>query len=126
MKALLKAYYKITGKIPRHLPQTKEEFEKIKSILISTYDLEDTPQVWYTVASHMTALHPQKIKQSYEAMANVAKRMKINGVLQDQKILAEQELRAKMEELAKKAAEEAKHESVDLPTGTPEAEPPVS
>jgi hypothetical protein len=107
MKALIKTYYKLTGKIPRRLPQTPEEFDRIKKILIETYNLEDSPQVWYTVASHMASTHPAEIKRSYEALANIAKRMKINGILQDQKLLAEKALKDKMEELAKKAAEEA-------------------
>lgn len=82
---LTRAYYKLTGHIPRPMPETKEDLEKIKDVFKTYFDIKDDPQVWYTIFSNIGAIKADKVRFSYQSLANIAKRLDTNKLLQDQK-----------------------------------------
>lgn len=90
MSPAIKLYYKLTASIPRHLPKTKEDVEKVKEIFTLAYNLKDSPQVWYTIFANMAAMKADETKISYKRLTNIAKRLDINKLLQDQKLVEHQ------------------------------------
>jgi uncharacterized protein YerC len=75
---MARLYYYLTAHIPRPMPESKEDLERLKEIFIKYYGLEDSPTVWYTVFANIASVKANKI-------TNIAKRLDINKLLQDQK-----------------------------------------
>ncbi len=93
-------YYELTKFIPRRLPQTKEEFEDLKYTLETYLGLDRDPVYWYTVCSQITRQDPDKspsIFKPYTHYLKSALKLKINGLAQDQKILAGEQIKANLE-----------------------------
>ncbi len=103
---LFKGYYQLTAAFPRRMPSTPEEFEKTKSILINYFGLDDRPDIWLTVCGQLTGTKATSIRKPYKDLANAAKRLNINLVAHNKKLVAISELNAKLELVAKQMADE--------------------
>ncbi len=137
-----KLYYLLTAYVPRKLPSDEWEYDDLKGILIKYFGLkQDDPKTWLTVAGHIQSTPTYKMTCSYGLLANVAKRLTVNKLAQEHKILETARLnallQAKMEEEAKRMQEEAdeageapltteqvndKLMSADIPGYTPRSE----
>lgn len=95
----------MTVRLPRKLPKSKEDFEKVKQVFIKYYDLEDDAKTWVTIINHMNSTHGTKTRKAYIDLINPAKRLKTNQILQNilQEYILElqTDLAIKMEALAK-------------------------
>ncbi len=95
-------FYRLTSRIPRRLPQTKEEYEHLKYVLIQYFGLAEDPTTWYTMASEITGTPRHQLYRSYRGLANVGIRFAyVNAVAQDFKQLAGMEIQANLEKKAK-------------------------
>lgn len=107
MDFIFKTWFWLTAYIPRPLPTNEEEYLNFQQDLIQYFGLEDNDHVWITVASQIHATPPTSLYRSYGKIANAAKRLKVNAIAQDQKLLAvgnlEHKLKLKLEDMAKKA-----------------------
>lgn len=108
MNKLTKAYYKATAFVPRRLPYTEAEFLKFKSTILETYDFADTPANMATMVGQITCTPAHKVRKSYAHIANVMKRLTINGVAQSYRIKAIKDLESQLEILTAQEAEKAK------------------
>lgn len=79
---LAKFYYHLTAYYPRRLPTTETELLKLRETLIKYYGLEDKVEVWYTVASQISATKPIVIRKPYAHLVNAATRLKTNTLAQ--------------------------------------------
>lgn len=82
---IARLYYFLTAHIPRPMPETQDDIDNLKEIFIKYYNLEDSPTVWYTVFANIASIKANKKTISYRAITNIAKRLDINKLLQDQK-----------------------------------------
>lgn len=57
----------------------------LKDLLIKYYDVEDRPDVWFTVASQMTAGNPYSVRRAYVYYVNIAKRLPTNRLVKEVK-----------------------------------------
>lgn len=113
-----KLYYKLTAHVPRHLPETSEDIKKIKEVFTQVFGLEDSPQVWYTVFANMASVKATSTRVSYASLVNIAKRLEINKLLQDQKKIEHDTHMLTLKEEAEKAIEDAKSNDIPaLPIG---------
>lgn len=119
MNSIIRTYYRLTAFIPRPLPRTENEFLDLKAKLIHYFDVQDRPDIWMTVCGQMTSLAPVKTRISYQRLVNVAKRLDINGVVHNQKVLENGKLMARLKELTDKMADEEKNNSA-MPDGSPD------
>lgn len=110
MAFIYKWYYILTKYLPRPLPQSELEFSKLKELFTTVYGLEDHPQVWYTVASQLTAGPPTSLYRSYGNMVNVAKRLKVAALAQIEKQYASQDLERRLKEEAERLTDAFKKE----------------
>jgi len=110
---MFKLYYLLTAYIPRKLPTTPLEYAQLKDILVDYYGVPNDAAAWITVAGQITSTQANKLRKSYGAIANAAKRLEINKLASEQKAVEmarfqdklEKELKAYVE--AEKANEEA-------------------
>lgn len=109
-ETLRKAFYQLTAYVPRRLPRTENEYQKLKNVLTGYYGVQNNPKVWITVASHITGTHAEKLRKPWGKIANCAKRLDINYLAQTHKLNAaedmDRDLKAKMEEQVKRFKEE--------------------
>lgn len=122
MDFIFKTWFWLTAYIPRPLPTNEDEYENFQQDLIQYFGLEDNDHVWITVASQIHATPPTSLYRSYGKIANAAKRLKVNAIAQDQKLLAvgnlEHKLKLKLEDMAKKAEDSGgATESADVQQG---------
>ena len=115
MQKIKQLYYKATAHVPRPMPTTKEELNKLKDIFRQAFGLEDNPQVWYTVFANIASKKATSTKISYGSLVNIAKRLDINKFLQDQKQLEYDAHMSTLEKKAKDALDEAKEQYVADP-----------
>lgn len=109
------------------LPETKEEWEKLKHRFLSLPDVDDTPETWTFVLSHLQGI---KMPAVYFDMQDVwlhYKRWKISKVLQDEKVVYIQMLQDKLNEKMKEMAKELGNEGIpssgeQMPSGSPDSE----
>ena len=98
-------YYQLTAYIPRPIPTTVEEYEEMKEIFMRYYGLENSAPIWATVAGQICSTPATNLRKSYGSIVNAAKRLAINKLANDQKMLAieglQNMLKAKMEQVAK-------------------------
>lgn len=114
-----KLYYHLTKYLPRPLPQTDEEFNHLKDILMLYYGLEDHPKYIYTLASQMMAGSPTSLYRSYGVMINAVRKLNTAAVVQSQRELASALLKARLEAQMKEMQdafkeEESKSETADV------------
>lgn len=126
----MKIYWIVTSWIPRPLPRSKAEWEKFKKVLSLFLNVPNEPQSWATVAGHVSAIPSHNTRKPYRYFANVAKRLAINKLAQDERSLAlqtiKESLEAKMKELVdKEAAEIMAAGEPKLVVQTPSDEPPM-
>lgn len=123
-----KVFYMATTHIPRPLPSTPEEYNKLKNILRDYYGLDDTDDVWACVGGQITATPATKVWKSYSSIVNPVKRLKINKVAHEDRLAAYQRIQEKQMSDLKTAVDkvvEATDESRDLPKGSLNTEEPV-
>lgn len=98
------------------LPLTLEAFEEMKQSLIKDYQTPDQPEVWYTIASHIQAAKAWTVSIPLKELADVGRKVIINKVAQDQKVIEAAKIQVKLEEAAKKVADAIKAEEEANPT----------
>lgn len=87
MSEFLKTYYKLTAWFPRKMPENIQELEALRKVFVEAFGLEDSNQVFYTVFANIASVKATSIRIRYDHVTNIAKRLNINKLLQDQKIL---------------------------------------
>lgn len=92
------------------LPVTEAEFLLLKENLTQYHGVTDKPEVWYTIASHIQSQKPSQVTITLKELANVGRKVIINQVAQDQKLIEADKIQRKLEEVALKVAIEAKQE----------------
>lgn len=107
-----KLYYLLTAYIPRQLPQTQEQFEEVRAIMIKYYGLEDDPKITYTLAAQLMAGKPTSLRRSYGAMANATKKLGIAKMVQDLKSLAVNQEKINLEAKSKASLAEGSNGSM--------------
>lgn len=105
-KILIQGYFRLTGSLPRRLPETKEELERMRETLIQYFGVDEAPETWYTVYSEITGTCRTNMRRSLKELANVARRLHVNQIVQDHKVLASEAIRAKLEEKLKEVVSE--------------------
>jgi hypothetical protein len=93
---LITIYYQFTKFYPRRIPITNHQYYQMKTALISL-GVEDTPENWYTIASHIQSINILKIRVKYSELVNVIIRFKTNKLAQEQKKIAGTLINAKLE-----------------------------
>jgi len=83
------------------LPETPEQWEKIKKEFIKKFRVEDTPETWTFVLSQLQNTKMPELEFDYTNVYNHYKRYKIAEVLQKEKVVYLQELQSKLEEKVK-------------------------
>lgn len=78
------------------LPETKQEWEKIKKYFLSKHKIEDSPETWTFILSQLQNTKMPDLDFKYEVVFAHYKRWKIAKVLQDEKTVYIQELEAKL------------------------------
>lgn len=96
----------LTAGWPRKLPQTLDEWNSLKERLHLYFGVEDEPTRWYTVAGYVMSTPPGSMRRSLSYLANVANRLHVNQLAQDQRELATIEGKRRLEEAAKKVVED--------------------
>lgn len=121
---LKRLFHKVTSPLPRRLPSTTEEFERLRDTLSKYYGLDkDDPNVWITVSGQITSTPATSVRKSYKDIANAAKRLNINLIAHTYKTVAIATLNAKLEEKMKQTVEAMKSEpkeEPDVQVGSPD------
>lgn len=89
-----------------NLPNSKEEWEVIKSIFLRDYGIIDEPQSWLFILSQIQNVKMPELSTSYQTITAYYKRWKIGAILQDQKTIELEKLNAILEEKVKALAKE--------------------
>ena len=76
-------WYQLTAYLPRLLPTTPEQYERLKHVLIHAYGVPDEPPVWILVSGQISSVPAQKIRLAWGLIANAAKRMQINQFMRE-------------------------------------------
>lgn len=109
IELFIKAWYLATASYPRVMPKTDSQWYEMKEALVSAFGLKDEPKTWYTIASHLQGHERTSMRMSYRKLANVANRLIINDLCQDQKKIASKVINDKLEgEMAKLIADQQK------------------
>lgn len=109
-RLILEVYYELTGSFPRALPDNDEKMDQLKAILQSSFGVEDRPDVWLTICGQMASLPIHSHRMSYKRLATAGHRLKTNAVIKKYKDVEIGKLHARLEEIAKEMAAEAKNE----------------
>lgn len=121
----MKLYYFLTGYLPRRLPSTKDELDALRCTLQLYYGLGDSLDEWICVLGHLQATPARSLRNSYINLVNPAKRLRVNKLAQDEKMLAiganqkilEEKLKAKLEQVASELP--SNEEAEESPRGIP-------
>lgn len=107
--------YTTMGKPDFDLPTNAEQFEEMKKVMIN-FGTEDQPEVWYTIASHIQAAKAWQTRMLFQELIDVGRKVIINRVAQDQKVIEGAKIQAKLEEAAKRVVDAIKAEEEKNPT----------
>jgi len=113
---IVRTYYQITASLPRNLPTTDQEFEKMRKVLIENYGLTNDPAIWATICGHIGGTPKVELKRSYGYLAKAGKRVGVNALAYKQGQLAVNELQDKLKEKVLKIVED----DGNLSKGTPD------
>lgn len=113
---LLKAWYQLTKYWPRPIPETKEDFEKLKNILQLYFGTADASVAWITVASEIQNTRSKFLRKPLYLYANVARKIEINGMCENEKRFEGRKLQARLKELSEASIKE--DEDGHMPEGT--------
>lgn len=83
----------------RKLPETKQEWEKIKASFLKMKDVEDIPETWTFILSQLQGVKMPELEFDPKIIWAHYKRWKIAKVLQDEKTVYIAELQAKLKKL---------------------------
>lgn len=110
MSPITRLYYRLTAHLPRKLPRTQAEFQKLRDIMVSAYSCNDQPSTTMVLAGQVTSTEAHRIRKSYAHIANCIKRLEINAVAQEFRQIAIKENNDRLEAAAKKIADAMKAE----------------
>lgn len=79
-----------------YIPETKEEWEALKDLLIFDYGLEDKPETWTFVLSHLQGVKMPVLTILVRDIVDHYKRWKIAAVLQTEKMVYIEQLKDKL------------------------------
>lgn len=83
------------------LPETPEQWEKIKKEFIKKFRVEDTPETWTFLLSQLQNTKMPELEFDYTIVHNHYKRYKIAKLLQDEKQVYLKALQDKLEQKVK-------------------------
>lgn len=116
---LLQAYFFLTSSYPRLLPRNETEFDNLKRVLHKYYSLEDDPTTWITVSGQITGVPPTSVRKSYGSLANAARRLRINQVAHQKKLVEIEKIELRLKEATEKLAKDlAEKEALEAPDCT--------
>lgn len=118
LQPVFKLYWMLTGWIPRRLPESLEEYDQMKAVLLNYFGLEDRSDVWATIAGQICGTPVTKMHRSYRSLAIAGKRLQINAVAHSEKIARYAEIQAKINEKSLKVVDEPN--ATDVQSGTPD------
>lgn len=101
----IKLYWHLTAYVPRKLPKDQAEYAAFCETLEQYFGIRNSYDVWMTVAGQVTSTPPNCLRKSYGSIANAAKRLYINKVAHDQKLIAIEALNVILEQKAKELAD---------------------
>lgn len=119
MHDLFKIYYLITAYLPRKLPSTKEELSHIRYVLTHYYGLEDRSDIWLTIFGNLTSRPAISLWFYYGQLNAVGRRMDINKLLHQEKLIEIKKLEDRLEELTKRAQVDEQNRAT-MQKGTPD------
>lgn len=99
------AFYTVTKYYPRPLPRTETEYLAMCHILMQFFGLEDDPSVWTTVSGQITSVPAVKMRKSYGSISNAAKRLRVNYIAHQHKLVAMKALEDRINQAALKMVE---------------------
>lgn len=117
---VLKAYHRLTKYIPKPIPETADDFNRLKEILLLYFGVEDSSVGWITVASEVQNTRTKFLRKPYYLYANAMRKIEINGMAENQKRLEGAKLTARLKEISEKIAKDGTNES--MPEGSPDLE----
>lgn len=79
------------------LPQSGQEWQQIKEVLLMKYNLEDNPKTWLFVISQIMNTPMPELKTSYERIHAFYQRWKIAEVMHAQKEVEIEKLKVMLE-----------------------------
>lgn len=108
MERFKKIWYQLTKYWPRPVPETKEQFEELKMVLMKYFNTEDTSVGWITLASQIQGAKTAYLRKPYYFYANACRKInRINGMCENEKRFEAEKLQARLKELASKVANES-------------------
>ncbi len=113
---LERLFFHITVDWPRHLPRNEAEVNKLKQVLITHFGLKDEPSHWIAIFGQMCSVKPTSVRKPYRHYVNVAKRMEINKLANDSKMLEIEKLHVKLEAKLKEQANNVPEAPHDIPS----------
>jgi hypothetical protein len=120
-----KFFYRLTAWFPRLLPTTQTEIDQLKQILVQHFGLKDDPRVWCTVLGQICSVKPTSIRKPYSHLVNVAKRLDINKLANDLKMVEIERLQVMLQEKLKEMADANVPEGAHNLEGTLQVLPPI-
>ncbi len=114
---MLNIYYLLTAYLPRRLPSTKEELARLREVLVNHYGLEDRSDIWLTIFGNLSSRPATSLWFYYGQLNAVGRRMDINKLVHQEKLIEIKKLEDRLEELTKKAKE---HDGAAVQEGTPD------
>lgn len=101
------------------LPETKEQWELIKEQFLTMKDIEDTPETWTFILSQLQGTKMPELMFDTDLVWHHYKRWKIATVLQNEKQVYIEQLKAKLIEGVQRAlGKEHGESSPDVPEGS--------
>ena len=94
----IKAYYHLTAYVPRKLPKDHLQLNEMREVLELYFGLPNRHDVWLTVYGQITSTPSTSLRKSYGSIANAAKRLQVNKVAHEQKLIAIEALKVMLEE----------------------------
>jgi hypothetical protein len=104
----MKWWYKFTSRWPRRLPQDSKDWQKLKSILVTYFNVKDNPKSWATIAGHVASIQTHLSTVKYATLANISNRLDVNAAAHAVQMEAVEELKKELAEKMKALAEETK------------------
>lgn len=94
-------FYWLTTYLPRKIPTDSVSLSRLKHILMKYYNVPNQADCWLTIYGQLHSIPAIRLRKSYGHLANAAKRLAINKLVQEEKLLEIKKLEARLEEIAK-------------------------
>ncbi len=112
-RRLGRLWYHLTAYVPRLLPATQDEYERVKAVLVHAYDVPDEPQIWVLVAGQIVSHDPYKRRKAWGHIANAAKKLRVMNLAMGHKHAALEELNAKLKDAIERESARLNQEAAD-------------